>query len=394
MGKVYRGPDRELYMLFPDARLPEWRFVAYPQLYRPRTTGAARSSRLRAVNGNLLLPDASEGRRVGVGFAFDLHAESDGLRPRVAKMSHVDNVPVGDADTWRTMVNQYVHIHVEPVAGALGAEISGVDVGGDLRDEVVNEIRAAFLEHRVVFFRDQQLSPAAQAAFGCRLGELEDYPFVQPLPDHPKIIPVIKEPDDVGNFGGGWHTDLIYRPEPPLGTMLYALEVPQRGGDTLFADGVAAYDALSPRMQALLGTLEVEYNVRHIAQTLNDRGDSSKTGRSTGNRSMRRLADEEVLNTSPIHPLVRTHPETNIRGLYFSREHTINFAGMTSRESRPLLDWLQNHMTQPVFTTRFHWAAGSMAFWDNRCVSHYALNDYPGERRHMHRLTIAGDVPR
>jgi taurine dioxygenase len=117
-------------------------------------------------------------------------------------------------------------------------------------------------------------------------------------------------------------------------------------------------------------------------------------GASTGNRSMPSRADKELLDTSPVHPLVRTHPETGDRALYFSREHTINFEGMTPRESTSLLDWLESHMTQPVFTTRFHWRKGSIAFWDNRCVSHYALNDYQGERRHMHRLTIAGDTPR
>jgi taurine dioxygenase len=256
-------------------------------------------------------------------------------------------------------------------------------------DEVIDEIRHAFLQHHVVFFRDQQLDPAQQSVFGARFGELEDYPFVAPLPDHPKIIPVIKEPEDTTNFGGGWHTDLIYRPTPPLGTMLYAVEVPTRGGDTLFADGVGAFEALSKRMQTLLATLNVEYNVRHITQAVAYRSNT----KNTGNRSMTPMASEEVLNTTPIHPLVRTHPESGLKGLYFSREHTINFEGMTPTESEPLLNWLQDHMTQPVFTTRFHWASGSMAFWDNRCVSHYALNDYPGERRHMHRLTISGDTP-
>ena len=143
-------------------------------------------------------------------------------------------------------------------------------------------------------------------------------------------------------------------------------------------------------MQDLLATLRVEYNVRHLARTMIQRGN----GASTGNRSMPSRADKELLDTSPVHPLVRTHPETGDRALYFSREHTINFEGMTPRESTSLLDWLESHMTQPVFTTRFHWRKGSIAFWDNRCVSHYALNDYQGERRHMHRLTIAGDTPR
>jgi taurine dioxygenase len=287
-------------------------------------------------------------------------------------------------------------IHIEPFAGALGAEVSGIDLRAELSDDLIAEIRDALLTHHVVFFRDQSLDPSSQVDFGKRFGVLEDYPLVAPLPDHPKVIPVIKEPDDVSNFGGGWHTDLIYRPEPPLGTMLYAIEVPSRGGDTLFADGFLAYRALSPRMQAMLSTLSVEYNVRHVSRAVAHRSGSAESSNRprAGNRSMPSRSDEDVLNTSPVHPLVRTHPESGEQCLYFSREHTINFEGMTPRESEPLLDWLQAHMTQPVFTTRFHWAPGSMAFWDNRCVSHYALNDYPGERRHMHRLTIAGDTPR
>lgn len=280
-------------------------------------------------------------------------------------------------------------IQANPVSGALGAEISGVDLSAPMDAHVIAAIRSAFLTHHVVFFRDQALDPETHTRVGSLFGELEDYPFVKPLSGHPKIIPVIKEPDETSNFGGGWHTDLIYRPQPSMATMLLAVEVPERGGDTLFADGVLAYRALSERMQDLLATLRVEYNVRHIARTMATRGN----GASTGNRSMPSQADQQVLDTSPVHPLVRTHPETGERALYFSREHTINFEGMTPRESLSLLDWLESHMTQPVFTTRFHWRRGSIAFWDNRCVSHCALNDYPGERRHMHRLTIAGDTP-
>ena len=287
-------------------------------------------------------------------------------------------------------MTQKQQIRTNSVSGALGAEISGVDLRAPMGDDLVAEIRSALLVNRVLFFRDQTLDPDTHAKIGSLFGQLEDYPFVEPLPGHPKVIPVIKEPHEISNFGGGWHTDLIYRPQPSMATMLYALEVPRRGGDTLFADGVLAFRALSARMQDLLATLCVEYNVRHLAQTMAQRGH----GQSTDNRSMPSRVDKEVLDTSPVHPLVRTHPETGERALYFSREHTINFQDMTPRESTPLLDWLENHMTQPIFTTRFHWRKGSIAFWDNRCVSHCALNDYQGERRHMHRLTIAGDTPR
>lgn len=280
-------------------------------------------------------------------------------------------------------------LKVTEVAGALGAEVSGIDLSMDLDQDVVDEIRSALIHHRVLVFRGQSLEPAHQTALGERFGDLEDYPFVAPLPGYPKVIPVIKEPDEVTNFGGGWHTDLIYHHIPPMGTMLYALEVPARGGDTLFADGIKAYQALTPKMQAMLQRLQVEYNVRHISAAVADRD----SGQPTGNRSMRSTSDEKSLHSTPSHPLVRVHPESGEQGLYFSRGHTIRFEGMTTQESRPLLDWLQQHMTQPVFTSRLHWASGTLAFWDNRCVSHYALNDYHGERRHMHRITIAGDKP-
>ena len=278
---------------------------------------------------------------------------------------------------------------LNPLAGALGAEIRGVDLGGVIDDEVIDRLRQCWLEHHVLFFRGQELNPGHLADFGRRFGSLEHYPFVEPLPDHPEVIPVIKEPDERANFGGGWHTDLVYRPEPSAATMLHAVEVPARGGDTLFADGLLAYEALSDRMRALLDGLRVVYDVIHVRRHVHDRSD----GESNYSRSMTaRAASPEGL-ASPTHPVVRTHPETGRRSLYFSREHTERFEGMTIAESRPMLDWLEAHMTQPLFTTRFHWEPGSLAFWDNRCVSHCALNDYAGERRHMHRITIAGDAP-
>ncbi|MEM7018327.1 MAG: TauD/TfdA family dioxygenase [Pseudomonadota bacterium] len=282
----------------------------------------------------------------------------------------------------------YQHISVNPVPGALGAEVSNVNPEV-LSPETVSEIRQAFLQHHVLFFRELSLTPESQTAFGQQFGVLDDYPFVAPIEGFPKIIPVIKEADEKANFGGGWHTDLIYTFKPPAATMLYALEVPQRGGDTLFADGVLAFNALSQRMQALCESLSVRYSVKHVARAIVERTDGQKTG----NRSMLSTQNETVLNAEPVHPLVRTHPESNEKCLYFSRGHTIQFEGMTPPESAPLLDWLQQHMTRIEFTTRFHWQPGSMAFWDNRCVSHYALNDYHGERRAMHRLTIAGNKP-
>ena len=277
---------------------------------------------------------------------------------------------------------------LQRLPGAFGVEILGVDLSQAPSPTVVDAIESAFVEHHLVVFRGQRLNPASQVAFGSRFGTLEDYPFVAPLVDHPKVIPVIKEADEDSNFGGGWHSDLIYRGMPPMATMLYALEVPVHGGDTMFADGILAFANLSAGMQSMLSTLGVEYNVRHIQRDLAMRG-----GSGTGNRSMPSQSAPDVLAETPVHPLIRTHPDGR-KGIYLSREHTIRFDGMTPRESAPLLDWLQTHLTEPRHTTRLQWQAGTLAFWDNRCLNHYALNDYPGERRHMHRLTIAGDVPR
>ena len=281
-------------------------------------------------------------------------------------------------------------IRMEAIPGAFGAAISGVELAEPLSERAVEQIREAFVEHHLLVFRGQELDPERQVAVGKRFGELEDYPFVAPLPDHPKVIPVVKEADEESNFGGGWHTDLIYKPVPPMATMLYAIEVPRRGGDTMFADGICAFEALSEAMQELLGSLSVEYSVRHVQRDIAMRAPAKGAA---GNRSMPAQAAPDVVAASPVHPLVRTHPDGR-KGIYFSREHTIRFAGMTPRESAPLLDWLQAHLTQPTFTTRLEWQEGTLAFWDNRCLNHYALNDYHGERRHMHRLTIAGDVPR
>ena len=281
------------------------------------------------------------------------------------------------------------NLTIKPVTGAFGAEIVGVSSPGNVSDEDISFINQAFLKHRVLFFRNLSLSPAEQTRFGQNFGELEDYPFVAPLPGSPKIIPVIKEPEERINFGGGWHSDLIYKYEPPSGTMLYAVETPQKGGDTLFADGVLAYNNLSEGMKKLLGSLSVVYSVKHVTRSMVTRND----GRAERNRSMPGQSDNEIRNAEPVHPLDRTHPETGEKCLYFSRGHTIQFDGMTPSESAPLLDWLAQYTTQPVFTTRFSWQPTSMVYWDNRCIQHYALNDYHGERRHMHRLTLAGDKP-
>ena len=274
-------------------------------------------------------------------------------------------------------------LEVQPIAGALGAEISGVDLSEDLADDTVAAIRRAWLEHLVLFFRDQALSPARFLAFGRRFGDPIEYPFVKGLDDFPEIIPVVKLEHERVNFGGIWHSDTAYLEVPPMASMLVAREVPPAGGDTLFANMYLAYEALSVGMRRLLDGL-VAINSSAKADATRTREDRVKAGAGAG-------ATREYVAA---HPVVRVHPETGRKALYVNVAHTVGFADMTPEESAPLLDYLLRHQVRPEFTCRFRWRPGSIAFWDNRCAQHNPINDYHGFRRLMHRLTLAGDRPR
>ena len=270
---------------------------------------------------------------------------------------------------------------VHPIAGAIGAEIAGVDLSKNLSDEAVAAIRRAWLEHLVIFFRDQDLPPARFLAFARRFGEPIEYPFVKGLADFPEIIPVLKLENERINFGGIWHSDTAYLDVPPMASMLVAREVPPTGGDTLFANMYLAYETLSDGMKRMLEGL-VAVNSSAAADVSRTREDRIREQA----RSTEELASE--------HPVVRTHPETGRKALYVNVAHTARFKGMTPEESAPLLGFLFQHQVKPEFTCRFQWRVGSLAFWDNRCVQHNPVNDYHGHRRVMHRITLAGDRPK
>jgi taurine dioxygenase len=274
-------------------------------------------------------------------------------------------------------------LEIRPLSSALGAEIFGVDLADRLDEETVRALRAALLEHLVIFFRDQELSPHRLLALAERFGEVVEYPLIKGLPECPLVLPVIKEPEERANFGGVWHSDTAYLERPAMASLLYAIETPPAGGDTMFANMYLAYETLSSGMRRLLDGLRA-VNVAGKAVALQTREEMySKRGTA---------ADVEA--ASAIHPVVRTHPETGRKALYVNLAHTLRFEDMTEAESAPLLDWLFTWQIQPELTCRFRWRPGSLAFWDNRASQHYPLNDYHGYRRVMHRVTLAGDRPR
>ncbi len=274
-------------------------------------------------------------------------------------------------------------LDIRPLSGALGAEILGIDLAHDLGDDTVAAIRAAWLEHLVVFFRAQTLPPAEFLRVASRFGEPVEYPFVKGLDGFPQITPVIKLEHEKVNFGGLWHSDTAYLERPPMATMLIARETPPRGGDTLFANMYLAYETLSDGMKRMLDGL--------VIVNSSAKADVTKTREDRVRDSANAAARQEYVAE---HPAVRTHPETGRKALYANGGHALRFRDMSVEESAPLLNYLFSHATRPEFTCRFRWEPGSIALWDNRCTQHNPVNDYHGFRRVMHRVTLKGDVPR
>ena len=279
------------------------------------------------------------------------------------------------------MTNPYETIEVRPVGGALGAEIHGVDLSTDLPDQQFSEIREVFRDNGVIFFRDQKLTPEQHIAFAERWAPITINRFFTNVEGHPKIALVLKEPDQKKNIGGGWHTDHTYDIEPAMGSILYAHEVPQSGGDTMFASMYAAYETLSDGLKQTLNGLRARHSSRHIFGSARAERKDDTVGR---------IKNPELAKQDAVHPVVITHPLSGRKSLYVNPTFTLGFEGWTDAESKPLLDYLYAHASQPSFTCQFHWQPGSIAFWDNRATWHLAVNDYQGQRRLMHRITVEG----
>ncbi|MGF1611759.1 MAG: TauD/TfdA dioxygenase family protein [Kiloniellales bacterium] len=279
-------------------------------------------------------------------------------------------------------------VEVRPMAGALGADIHGVDLSQPLDEATFAAIERAFHERLVIQFHDQDLTPEQQVVFTRRFGPLSRSPYVKHLDEHPDIIAVLKEADERGisTFGNAWHSDFSFLEEPPLGSVLYAREVPSHGGDTLFANMYAAYEALSDGMKRTLDGL----NAMHAGRPYGTGGLPAdiKVSRSIGIERGRPEADRETA-----HPVVRVHPVTGRKALFVNAIYTTRFEDMSEAESAPLLRFLYEHASRPEFTCRLRWRVGDLAMWDNRCTLHYAVNDYDGQRRLMHRTTIRGERP-
>jgi taurine dioxygenase len=274
-------------------------------------------------------------------------------------------------------------IVVTPIAGALGAEITGVDLARPLPPEDVRLIRQAWLDYLVIFFRDQQLTLDNFLALAEAFGTPVEYPMLRGIAGYPTITEVVKLAHERSNFGGIWHSDTSYLETPAMAAMLYALEVPPQGGDTLFANQYLAYESLSEPLREFLDGL--------TAVNSSAKADVSRT-----REDMIRNAGDDAPRPAYAaeHPVVRTHPETGRRSLYVNVAHTSHFTGMSEAESAPILDDLFRHQVRPEFTCRFGWRPGSLAFWDNRATQHNPMNDYHGFRRAMLRISLAGDRPR
>jgi taurine dioxygenase len=270
---------------------------------------------------------------------------------------------------------------VTPLASALGAELHGVDLSGELSPEVFREIRRLLVEHEVIFFRDQDISPRQHRALAASFGPLQTHPAYGTVAGIPEIT-ILESTAENPSKIEAWHTDMTFRKHPPMGCVLRAKIVPSRGGDTMWASMTAAYDALSGPMQEFLSGLTAEHDFSYgFKESLAEPG-----GRE-------RLAQAVADNPPVVHPVIRTHPETGKKVIFVNSLFTTRILELSKDESMAVLDFLYHHITTPEFSCRFNWQPDSIAIWDNRSTQHKPINDYFPEHRMLHRCVIDGDMP-
>lgn len=270
---------------------------------------------------------------------------------------------------------------VQPLAGALGAEIHGIDLCRDLSAAELADIRALLLEHEVIFFRDQDVTPAQQKALALSFGALQTHPAYDTVDGFPEITILESTPEKPTKIEA-WHSDMTFRQHPPMATVLRSMIVPERGGDTLWSSMTAAYNGLSPALREFLDGLTAVHSFSHgFKESLAEEG-----GRE-------RLADAVAANPPVRHPVIRTHPETGKKVLFVNSLFTTHIEGLTRAESEAILALLFEHVTTAEYTCRFKWRPHSIAIWDNRSTQHKPINDYFPAHRRLQRITIDGDRP-
>jgi taurine dioxygenase len=292
----------------------------------------------------------------------------------------------------------FAHITVTPLAAAMGAEIGGVDLAR-LTDAQAGEIKQALWRHKMIFFRDQRISHAQQEAFTLRFGEFGTDAYTTGLPGHPNVQPVIKEAETRVKmvFGEGWHTDSPFLARPPAISILYGVDVPPYGGDTIWCNTALAYDYLSDTMKAMITPLKVHMSAIGVLTTIDaineENAGAGKASKRSAFGDMELDMERRAMIAGSYHPLVRTHPETGKKALYVDETYSQGIQGMTLEESRALLGFLIAHITQASFQCRLRWSNDTFVMWDNRSCIHHAFNDYDGYRREMYRTTVLGEVP-
>jgi taurine dioxygenase len=270
-------------------------------------------------------------------------------------------------------------MQISKASEAVGGWVEGVDVK-NLSDSEFNAIRSAFFDYGALFFRDQDLTPEDHIAFARRWGEIDVNRFFLGVPGYPEIAQVLKEADQELNIGGGWHTDHSYDEAPAMGSVLYALDIPPTGGDTLFAGMAAAYEALPVTMKERIAGLKARHGNGHIF------GEDSAYQKAMNGR----YKNPETAGQEAVHPIVLTHPDSGKKGIYVNPGFTLSVEGMDKADGDALLAEVYTHIQQPQFHYRHVWEEGMLAMWDNRATWHFALNDYQGHRRSLHRITMAG----